>query len=216
MENSTKPMKGFYRFIHTIVRFCFKFFYHHKVVGLENVPEGAAILAPNHTSFLDPPMVGISIDDEIHYLARGSLFEFKPFAWLIRNLNAHPVQPGAKEKGPIELMESILREGNKVVIFPEGVRSENDILQVFRPGAATLALRTQCPIVPVYIHGAFEIWNKNHLLPKPWGKTICIFGSPIKVDEFLSLPQQEARDVVLKKLFDAITKLKEDYLTQAS
>lgn len=212
MDTTPKPMKPFYRFIHRTVRFLFKLFYGHQVIGLENVPRGAAILAPNHTSFLDPPMVGISIDDEIHFLARGSLFAFGPFAWLIHNLNAHPVEPGSKEKGPIELMEQILRSDNKVVIFPEGIRSPDDELGIFRPGAATLALRVDCPIIPIYIHGAFTAWNKNQLLPKPWGKTICIFGKPIWAKPYADLPLQEAKEAILKELKESIIKLREDYL----
>lgn len=209
-------MKPFYHFIHRIVRFFYKLLYGHRVIGLENVPSGAAILAPNHTSYLDPPMVGISIDDEIHYLARGTLFAFPPFAWLIRNLNAHPVIPGSKDKSALDVMERILRNGDKVTIFPEGIRSADDQFQIFRPGAATLALRTQCPIVPVYIHGAFDIWNKNQLLPKLWGKTVCIFGPPITMDAYQNLPEPEAKEKILKDLYNAMTKLRNDYTANSS
>ena len=82
---------GFCKFLVWVIARCF---YRHKVYGKEHIAAGGAMIASNHCSFLDPPLVGISCPDEIHFLARDTLFNYAPFAWLLRQLNSHPVHRG--------------------------------------------------------------------------------------------------------------------------
>ena len=89
-----KKRRLLYGFVILVVGIFFKVFYRHKVYGLNHFPEGSALIAPNHVSFLDPPCVAISCPGEIHFLARQTLFR-SFFGKFIRALNSHPVQQNA-------------------------------------------------------------------------------------------------------------------------
>ena len=79
-----------YKLVTFVVFWLFRILYRHKIYGTHNFYPGAAILAGNHVSFLDPPLLSISTPQEVHFLARQTLFNKPLFGTLIRNLNAHP------------------------------------------------------------------------------------------------------------------------------
>lgn len=188
---------------------CFlKIFYRHRVYGLEHYYSGAAIIASNHTSFFDPPIVSTSWPQEVHFLARESLFKHRFFGSLIRALNAHPI---SGDVGDITVFKSIcklLNEGKKLVLFPEGKRSNNGQLGLIKPGIGLLISRTQSAVIPAYIVGAYDAWGKGRRLPKFWGKTACVFGSPIRAEAFTHMDKKAAQQAVSDKLTVALKDLK--------
>jgi 1-acyl-sn-glycerol-3-phosphate acyltransferase len=206
----------FYYFIKYLVFFLCKIFYRLKVYGLEHYPEGGAILAANHVSYLDPPIVAISAPGKINFLARGSLFNFRPFAWLIRNLQTHPVVKGRENLSTIKLTVDIIQKGGKVIIFPEGTRSLDGEIHPGQPGIGMLVQRTEALVVPIYIHGSYEIWGKNQKFPKPWGKLICVFGTPLKFSTIEGESKKEAQAKIVMEIMDAIKGLKAWYLNGAN
>ncbi|MBE0434099.1 1-acyl-sn-glycerol-3-phosphate acyltransferase [candidate division WOR-3 bacterium] len=110
--------------------------------------KGPVILAPNHVSFLDPPLVGITAFREIYFLAKPGLFAgSKFFAWLITTYNAISIEGTAGVRKAIKL----LRKGNAVVIFPEGTRSRIQSVLPFHEGIGYFAINYGVPVVPVYI-----------------------------------------------------------------
>lgn len=110
--------------------------------------KGPVILAPNHVSFLDPPLVGITAFREIYFLAKPGLFAgSKFFAWLITTYNAISIEGTAGVRRAVKL----LRKGNAVVIFPEGTRSRVPSILPFHEGVGYLAINFGVPVVPVYI-----------------------------------------------------------------
>ena len=154
-------MKVFYRFSWRTVRWFFRAAFGFRAIHAEKVPaEGPVILASNHRSYLDPPLIGVSIDREIHFLAKSELFAFRPFGRLISALNAHPVQRGRKDTAAIDQMIDLLKMDAAVVIFPEGTRQKAS-RGLGRPksGVARLAQATGAPIVTVYIQGSRKIWR---------------------------------------------------------
>ena len=74
-----------------------------------------------------------------------------------------------------------------------------------------LALKTGCPIVPVYIQGTYEIWPRNQKLPKIRGKTLCVVGKPLEMSEFSSLGKKEAQELLSKQLQKSIKDLSSPY-----
>ena len=146
-------MKPFYWLAKTFAKGFFHLFYHHQVFGKIHIPQGPCILAPNHTSFFDPPLIGISCDDEVSFLARGTLFKNRFLRCLISQLNSYPITGTGQDITSIKLIIQLLQEDKKVVIFPEGRRSRDGNLLPIKPGIGMLAARCQCPIVPIYIHG---------------------------------------------------------------
>ncbi|HEY4832360.1 MAG TPA: lysophospholipid acyltransferase family protein [Waddliaceae bacterium] len=193
----------------------FYFIYRHKIYGQENLPKGAAIIAPNHQSYFDPPLIGISCLEEIFYLARDSLFKRPLLGPLIRLLNAYPLSGGSSDRGSLKSIQFLLAKQKKVVIFPEGVRSSNGNLSQIKPGITLLAFRSRAPIVPVYIHGTFHIWPRNRIFPKLWGKTACVFGHPFYPDQFAHLEKKEAQQALAEALIERISLLRTWYLQGA-
>ncbi|UCG29819.1 MAG: 1-acyl-sn-glycerol-3-phosphate acyltransferase [candidate division WOR-3 bacterium] len=110
--------------------------------------KGPVILAPNHVSFLDPPLVGVTAFREIHFLAKPGLFTgSKFFAWLIDKYNAISLEGTGGVRKAIRL----LRRGNAVVIFPEGTRSRKKEMLPFHQGVGYLAINFEVPVIPIYI-----------------------------------------------------------------
>lgn len=190
-------------------------FYRHRVYGKENIPEGGGLITPNHCSFLDPPLVGISCPYTIHFLARDTLFHFAPFAWLIRQLNTHPVRMGKGNINTLKKAVELVQSGKKVVIFPEGKRSADGTLHIGQLGVGMLVQRARCRIIPVYIHGTFDAWNSHRKFPKFLGKTACVFGKPIEFIESGAEDKKEAQMKIVDDIMTKIAALREWYLTGA-
>ncbi len=193
----------------------FKIFYRHRIYGLENFYSKAAIIAPNHTSFLDPPLVAISCPQEVQFLARESLFKVFGLGTLIRALNTHPVSGDASDVAVFKTLCRLLNEGKKVILFPEGARQETDSLAVIKPGISLLVSRTQSAIIPTYVHGTFKVWNRHHKFPKLWGKTACVFGAPLLWESFAHLDKKEAQRALSEALKNKIEALRLWYLAGA-
>ena len=200
--------RGFYRFTIFLCYLFFKVFYRFKVVGLENYRPGAAIIAVNHTSFLDPPAAAAASPDEIHFLARDSLFKNKLFGKLIYKLNAHQVAHGIAEHRLFKQIAALLDEGKKVLLFPEGTRSESGEIGKLMPGIAFLANYSKVRIIPVYVHGAHKAWGVKSRWPKLFGKITVMFGEPIEAERFARHGKKEAVRAILKSVSDAFETLK--------
>jgi 1-acyl-sn-glycerol-3-phosphate acyltransferase len=201
-------MKLMYRITLFIAWFVGKLFYRLKIYGLEHYYPRGAILAANHTSFLDPPIVSACWPEEVHFLARESLFHNKLFGSYIRCLNTHPVTGEAGDIGVMRTICALLMEGKKIVLFPEGTRSQDGELQPLKPGVAMLVARSQSAVVPVYVDGAFEVWGRKRKLPRPFGKITCVFGSPITWESVAHLDKKEAQALIVERLSAAIAGLK--------
>jgi 1-acyl-sn-glycerol-3-phosphate acyltransferase len=170
-------MFSFYKISKACFRAFFYSLYGHEVIhASETKWKGAAIIASNHLSFFDPPLLAASSDDDLYFLARSSLFRNPIFKSMITSLNAYPVQASSSLKTATDLLQN----GKKLVIFPEGTRSADGSLMEFKHGVGLLAIKANCPIIPTYIHGTFEILPKGKIFPSLFHKkTACIFGAPI-------------------------------------
>lgn len=183
-----------------LFKFYFTLFYRLQIRGLEHLPKGAAIIAPNHTSFFDPPLICAAIPEEVEFLARENLFSHSLFGGFIRALNAHPIKRGEGDLAAFKMMTKLLQEGKKVVIFPEGRRSSDGQLGPLQTGAARLALRTQAPLLPVHIEGCFKAWPRQKKWPRLFGRITCTFLAPINPAPFASLPKHEQPDALTEVL----------------
>ncbi len=147
-----------------------------KVTGVENVPlSGPVIIASNHRSFADPPLIGVSSPRPLHFLAKKELFDFGPFGWLISRLNAHPLNRAAGI-GALKTAQDVLEQGGAVILFPEGRRSRTEELQKPKGGVGMLAVKMGVPVVPVYIQNSGSMGQLKRLSVN--------FGSPIDAGSF--------------------------------
>ena len=136
------------------------------ITGAEHVPRhGAAILAPNHKSFLDAFFISLAGPRPLRFMAKVDLFK-GPFAWLLRSLGAFPVRRGESDAEAMATARAVLAAGELLVLFPEGTRvDEPDALGSPHHGAGRLALETGAPIVPTAISGTSHLWFGP--IPKP-------------------------------------------------
>ena len=151
-------MKGSYAFVYWMARIFFKICFRLKIYGLDHFRPGTGIIASNHTSNYDPPVLSISCPQEVHFLAKESLFKVPVLGWLIRILNSHPVSRTASDSHTFKQLFRLLQDGKKVILFPEGKRSSDGMLKPLERGLFFIAQRTHCPIFPAYIRGTFDAW----------------------------------------------------------
>jgi cytidylate kinase len=187
----------------------YKVFYKIEVKGLENYPEGSLIVAPNHSSFLDPPAIGIACPSEVHCLAKVYLFKNKIMKWLLPKINTHPVSGDASDLSVLKMTSDLLFRGKQVIIFPEGTRSSDNQILPLKRGVALLASNAKCKVIPVSIKGAYEAWPKGRKTPKFFGKIIVEFGVPLdwKNYEKLDLSKKEAQAIFTTDLQNALKTL---------
>lgn len=145
-----------------------------------NVPDlsgrkGGLLIASNHQSFLDPVLVGMGLAEPISYLARRSLFRTPGFRELLRVVSAHPIARGAVDSAALKTVLRLLREGEALLMFPEGTRTFDGSLGTFKSGVAAIAVRCGVPILPVCVEGAYMCWPRSRALPRP-GRTAVAYG----------------------------------------
>jgi 1-acyl-sn-glycerol-3-phosphate acyltransferase len=128
-----------------------------RVYGRENlIEEGAAILASNHQSYLDPPCIGMACRKEVYYLARKTLLERPLVGPILKRLNTVPVDRDRGDVSSIKAILRLLRSGCRVIIFPEGTRSPDGRLQPARAGLGMIIAKTLAPVTPIRIFGSFD------------------------------------------------------------
>jgi 1-acyl-sn-glycerol-3-phosphate acyltransferase len=132
----------------------FRFWGSWEVTGHEHVPtSGAVLVAPNHLSFLDPPLMGCALQRPGWFMAKAELFKIPGFRWLITHMHAYPVKRGVADRAALKRTLEFLRSGEIVCVFPEGTRSVDGQLGEIESGIGMLAVKTGAPIVPVGIRG---------------------------------------------------------------
>ncbi len=152
--------------------------FQYRAFGQENIIEdGPAIMAANHQSYFDPPLVGITCKKELFFLARKTLFEKPLLGPLISRVNALPVDLSKGDLSALRMIINLLKQGHRTVIFPEGTRSLDGLIQQARPGIGMIIARTLAPVVPMRIFGSFEAWPKGGKI-KPHPITVVV-GKPI-------------------------------------
>ncbi len=200
-------MKFFYRFIRFSAFLILRIFYKFKVYGTENIIKGSAIITPNHVSFLDPPAIAAAINEELHFLAKEALFKIPILKNIIKILNTHPISEKESNIQTIKNLNFYLKQGKKIVIFPEGTRAHDEKIGKLLPGVGFIINLTKSTIIPAYIHGASQVWRKNKKFPKLFGKIVCVFGKPIKYEEFENIEKIEKIPVILARIENELKNL---------
>jgi len=179
--------------------------------GMRHVPKsGPALFIANHQSYLDPDLVGIAARRHLCFLARKTLFQNKVFAWLIRTLEAIPIdQEGIGIDGIRDILEQ-LQAGRAVLVFPEGERTHDGQIQPLRPGVSLLIKKAQAPVVPVGIAGAYDAWPRWRPFPIPAPLFLPAQKSTIALSIRPSLDGRQLaelpREKLLAELFDELKK----------
>jgi 1-acyl-sn-glycerol-3-phosphate acyltransferase len=158
-------------------------FFRLRVYDRDLIPkQGGMLVVSNHQSHLDPILVGLCFDRRMNYLARDTVFGFAPFRWLIHALDAIPIDREGLGLGGLKESLKRLKNGEILLIFPEGTRTRDGEVGIVKPGFLALARRANVPLVPVAMDGAYESWPKKNLLPQT-SVVHLQFGQPLTVEE---------------------------------
>ncbi len=203
-----------YRLGWHLFRALYATYFRWRVFGAENVPlTGGVILASNHASFLDPPLVGSGLQRDINYLARESLFRLPGMGALLRSWNSVPVdRDGGGARGLKAILDRLLA-GGAIILFPEGTRTRDGKLQPARSGIGLTVIKSTAPVVPVRVFGTFAAYGRNHKFPRP-RRVAVKYGRPMNFETLraeaktCSKPRlKEIYQQVADEIMEAIAKL---------
>lgn len=190
--NPSVKTQGSFRLARAVVGSYFRLFYRLKVEGMEHIPRsGGFVIASNHISNLDPPLIGALVPRRIRFMAKQELFRVPLFRRLIHLFGAFPIHRGKVDKEAIRTAVQVVQEGQCLLMFPEGHRSKNGKLGEFLPGVAAIARKAEGAVVPVAIVGPYRLFKPLRVK----------FGQPIstaslKTSELLALLKSEVSSLI--------------------
>lgn len=149
-----------------------------RVRGREHLPQGAAVIAANHLSFLDIPLVAKgAAPRHVSFVARDTLARTGWMAFVLRRTGAVLVRRGSADRAALREVVAHLEAGDYVGIFPEGTRSSDGRLGSFKKGALLAARVAGVPIVPCALQGSYRAWPRGRW-PRP-ARLAITFGPPV-------------------------------------
>ena len=173
-------------FLRAVVAPLLRALFRTRYLGLENVPQGPAILAGNHVSYLDPVLLWCGTPRPVHFVAKAELWKNRWLGWILDRLYAFPVHRGTADREMITTATALLKSGDLMGMFPEGTRShepDSGELGEAHGGVSFIALRAGVPIVPVRFSGTDKAWSRGHKLPR-FAKVTVRFLEPVHPDSF--------------------------------
>ncbi len=195
-------------------RALYKFYFRWRVFNPERVPlTGPVILASNHSSFLDPPLVGAGVTRGINYLARENLFRFPVLGWILHQWQVVPVdREGGGAKGLKAILDRLL-DGGAIILFPEGTRTRDGQIQPARSGIGLTVIKSEAPVVPVRVFGTFQAYNRHMRIPLPH-RVAVKYGKPMLFQQLRAEAKvcskarlKQIYQQVADEIMDAITSL---------
>ena len=182
---------------------------------VDQIPRtGPVIVAANHSSNLDVPVLGSSLMPKLgrrlQWLGKKEVFDWPIVGWVARNGGVHAVDRSTADIDAFRLATRILDDGHALFVFPEGTRSHDGQLGAARDGVAVLALRTGAPIVPVGVSGSYERWPRGQKLPRPGGRVTVRVGSPFRIADVLPpgtdrrTAKGQATEVIMRRIADLL------------
>ncbi|HSH52830.1 MAG TPA: 1-acyl-sn-glycerol-3-phosphate acyltransferase, partial [Bacteroidales bacterium] len=161
----------------------FKLYFKFKSKGLENIPEGAAIITPNHQSFFDGLFVTASLKrktiKDTYFYAKRKHIKTRFLKFMAHRNNVIIMDMNVDIKKSIQKMAAVLKEGKKIIIFPEGTRTINGKIGEFKKTFAILSKELNVPVVPVVIKGAYDVLPAGSRFPKPFRKIEVEYLKPV-------------------------------------
>jgi 1-acyl-sn-glycerol-3-phosphate acyltransferase len=196
-------------FFLVLFKTCFRCRYHHP----ENVPAiGPVILASNHASFIDPPLVGTGINRMVNYLARKTLFDAPVGGSLLRSWKVVPVDREGGGAGLKAILDRLL-DGGVILLFPEGTRTTDGRLRPAKSGIGLTVIKSAAPVVPVRVFGTFAAYGRHMKFPR-FCRLAVTYGRPLDFralrEEAKTCSKPRLREIyqqVADGIMDAIGKL---------
>ena len=194
-------MKTAFAILYCVVWPFFNLVHPCRAIGRENIPDGPAILCPNHTRMSDPFFVAyaMTLKHRPQVMAKAELISIPVLGWLLEKAGVFAVERGKSDVGAIKRAMKCLKGGDKLLMFPEGTRSQDENMGDAKTGVAMLSVRTGTPILPIYIPAE-----------KKWfGRTPVVFGEPYIPQTKTERGSAEEYKLIAKDLMDRIAALED-------
>ncbi|MCI9214649.1 MAG: 1-acyl-sn-glycerol-3-phosphate acyltransferase [Oscillospiraceae bacterium] len=194
-------MTKFYRIIYTIAAPIIHLLFPCRVVGLEDFPEEGALLCANHASGWDPIIIALNLprDSRLTVMAKDSLFRIPLLGFLLKKLGIFPVKRGGNDLTAMKTAMKVLGGGNRLLVFPEGTRVEEQGEVEAKGGVTMMATRTGVPMVPIYCGGKHKFLRK----------TTIVFGKPYMPVIAGRRPTPDENRAIAREILDRIYALSE-------
>lgn len=158
----------YYKLSQVVVSSILRVYFSYESRGVSNIPESkGAVIATNHTSLLDPPLVAVDLPRPVFFMAKQSLHDIPLVGSFIRAYHAFSVNRGGFNRGAMRKAVEVLKKGNLLLLFPEGTRSRDGDLHGFKAGIGKILLEAGVGVVPGYVDGAFESLPPGNWWPRP-------------------------------------------------
>jgi len=194
-------MRPWYRFHRGWVRGVLELLVRLEPRGGERVPAaGGLVVAANHFSFWDPPLVGVCIEREAYFLAKEELFRSWPLGPAIRSMNSIPIRRGMADLQGISRALDVLRAGGCLVMFPEGGRMKDGRLHRAKPGVGLIVAHARVPVVPAFVAGSNQI---RRCLARQ-ERVRVQFGSPVTAAELAAGGDAEPGRALYQRIADHV------------
>lgn len=195
-------MKAFYTFFYFLIYPFFNLCHPQKAIHRERIPEGAVLLCPNHTQACDPFMIAfaIGLKNRPQVMAKEELLRIPILGWIMRKAGIFAVERGKSDLSAMKRAMKVLKEGEKLLIFPEGTRSRTGELGEGKAGVSMISIHTGAPILPIYMPPK-----------KKWfRRTPVVFGEPYLPTVAGRRGTSEEYEAIAKDLMARIAALKEE------
>ena len=202
-------MRPFYGFFHYLAGTIHGMWFRGDVIGTENFPrEGPFLIASNHASHLDPPLVGSQIGKQMRFFARKSLWNNQLIGWWLDQVETIPVERDTGDVGAIKRVLQALKDDRAVVLFPEGTRSPDGKLQKPKAGVGMMACKSGVPVVPCRVYDSFDAFGKGRRIPNFGTPVTIVFGEPIPPAAYDDPAAGKARyETAAQRIMDRIASL---------
>ena len=196
----------YYKLVHIVSNILSYILFGLEINGIENFPEkGPVILASNHISFLDPVIIPTASRRCMHSMAKAELFKNPILRWIMKVFKAFPVKRGVLDKAALKSSIDVLKNGNVLLLFPEGTRSLDGNIHEAKPGVGFIVYNGKAPVVPVLIEGSDKALPKGAWMIRPKKIKVC-FGEPLCFDKYFS--QKGSKDIYTKIGNDIMSAIK--------
>ena len=191
----------------------FRLFFRLRVVGRDKIKDswgrGGVLIACNHTSYFDPPVVGVAYGNKTAFLARKSLFKKGFLSWIYPRLIAIPVDQERPDFTSLKRIIKELRDGNPVLIFPEGQRSLNGNLLEAEAGVGLVIAKARVPVLPMRIFGAHEAYPPGAKVPRFFTRITLCCGEMFEFsDEDLDVRGREGYQAIANRVMKEVAEIK--------
>ena len=196
-------MDSSYRIGWVFFRTLFATWFRCRYCNPERVPQaGPVILASNHASFIDPPLVGAGLTRQVNYLARNTLFDTPLLGAVLRSWKVVPVdREGGGGAGLKAILDRLL-EGGVILLFPEGTRSADGGLRPAKSGIGLTVVKSSAVVVPVRVFGTFEAWSRHTRFPRP-RRVVVKYARPMAFEQLRAEAKTCSKDR-LKEIYQQI------------